>query len=34
MTRKERLRDREFITFLRKNQIKRLLLRSDEFIVN
>jgi len=32
--RKERLRDRNFISFLRRNQIKRLLLRSNEFIVN
>jgi biofilm PGA synthesis N-glycosyltransferase PgaC len=32
--RKEQLNDRELITFLRKNQIKRLFLRGKEFIPN
>jgi glycosyltransferase involved in cell wall biosynthesis len=32
--RKERLNDRQLIAFLRKNQIKRLLLMEKEFIVN
>ena len=32
--RKERLSDKQLITFLRKKQIQRLLLRSNEFIVN